>query len=282
MPELPEVETVMRTLRGALDGQVIARIVLNRADLRWPVPADLPELAQGRRILSFRRRGKYILMRLDGGTSVLLHLGMSGRIHVEPRGTNTARKHEHVVIETTDGVRAGLVDPRRFGAVLSMRTEEEDAHPLLAGLGVEPLGPDFGAARLAGCLAGRRSPIKTALLDQKLIAGLGNIYVCEALFRAGVHPETRADTLLPSGIARLAEAIPAVLEEAIASGGSTLRDYVRPDGEKGGFQELHRVYGREGEPCPACPGPPGCGGVRRLVQSGRSSFFCPLRQRSAS
>ena len=208
---------------------------------------------------------------------MLLHLGMSGRLTIGRAGTNaTPPAHEHLVLETDSGARAGLVDPRRFGMVDLVRTSEEDRHRLLAHLGMEPLSDAMTGPALADLFRGRRSPIKSALLDQKLIAGLGNIYVCEALFRCGIHPERQACTLTKEENAALAEAIPQILEQAIASGGSSLRDYVQADGTKGGFQDLHLVYGREGAPCPNCvAGSP----ILRMTQSGRSTFFCPTCQK---
>ncbi|MCQ8278936.1 bifunctional DNA-formamidopyrimidine glycosylase/DNA-(apurinic or apyrimidinic site) lyase [Acetobacteraceae bacterium KSS8] len=281
MPELPEVETVMRGMRAHLEGHTIVRADLRRPDLRWAMPPGLADRLRGAQVQDFRRRGKYILMRLDGGDSVLWHLGMSGRIHLtrlDAVEEVSVGPHEHVVIETEQGCRLGLVDPRRFGAVDLMPTAEEDRHRLLAGLGPEPLEAGFTTRCLQDAFAGRRTSLKAALLDQRIVAGLGNIYVCEALFRAGLSPERAAGTVSRPAIARLVTAIRAVLTEAIAAGGSSLRDYVQPDGELGYFQHNWRVYGREGEACPECPGKPGCEGVRRIVQSGRSTFFCPSRQ----
>jgi formamidopyrimidine-DNA glycosylase len=284
MPELPEVETVMRGLQAALEGRVIRRALLHREGLRWPFPPGLAARLTGARVEGFRRRAKYMLMRLDGGDSVLIHLGMSGRMLIGPayrEGAlpNTVTPHEHMVMETEDGVRVGFVDPRRFGSVDLVRTAGEDAHRLLAGLGPEPLGEEFQAKVLAAALAGRRTPIKAALLDQGNVAGLGNIYVCEALFRAGIAPQRMASSLSAAAVRRLVTEIKATLTEAIAAGGSSLRDYVQPDGELGYFQHAWKVYGREGEPCGKCPGPPACLGVARIVQAGRSTFYCPRTQR---
>ncbi len=278
MPELPEVETVMRGLAACLDGHVIRRAEVRRADMRWPLPKGLAKRLTGARVEGFRRRGKYILMRLDGGDSLLIHLGMSGRMLISPAGINDIPAHEHVMLETDSGMRVGFVDPRRFGSVDLLPTADEDTHKLLAGMGPEPLGADFTAKFLAGKLAGKRTPIKAALLDQHIVAGLGNIYVCEALFRAGIAPTRLAQTVTGPAVKRLVVEIKATLNEAIAAGGSSLRDYVQPDGELGYFQHAWKVYGREGEPCPDCPGPPGCAGVARIVQSGRSTFYCPRRQ----
>jgi formamidopyrimidine-DNA glycosylase len=279
MPELPEVETVMRGLRARLEGRRIVRAAAHRPDLRWPLPANLARRLTGAHVVGFRRRGKYILMHLDGGDSVLLHLGMSGRMLIEPAGRNDVTLHEHLVMETDDGWRVGFVDPRRFGSVDLVPTEQEDAHRLLAGLGPEPLDAAFSVASLSASLVGKRTPIKAALLDQKIVAGLGNIYVCEALFRAGISPQRSAHTIPGARATRLVPAIKATLTEAIAAGGSSLRDYVQPDGELGYFQHAWKVYGHEAEPCERCPGKPVCQGIKRIAQSGRSTFYCARTQR---
>jgi formamidopyrimidine-DNA glycosylase len=279
MPELPEVETVMRGLRARLEGRRITRAVAHRPDLRWPLPLGLVQRLTGAVVTGFRRRGKYMLMRLEGGDSVLLHLGMSGRMLVGPARPNAETRHEHLVMETDDGWRVGFVDPRRFGSVDLVPTAHEDSHKLLAELGPEPLDADFTAEGLAASLAGKRTPIKAALLDQKIVAGLGNIYVCEALFRAGISPRRSAHTVGGIRAARVVSAVQATLREAIAAGGSSLRDYVQPDGELGYFQHAWKVYGHEGERCERCAEQAGCEGVRRIVQSGRSTFYCPRTQR---
>jgi len=278
MPELPEVETVMRGLRACLEGRVIARAVANRADLRWALPEGLARRLTGARVAGFRRRGKYILMRLAGGCSMLLHLGMSGRIVVGRLRPNQPTLHEHLVLETEDGARVGLIDPRRFGSIDLVETVAEDAHRLLADLGPEPLSDAFTPAVLSRALAGKRTPIKAALLDQGVVAGLGNIYVCEALFRAQISPRRSSHTVPGRRADRLVPAIKATLTEAIAAGGSSLRDYVQPDGELGYFQHAWKVYGHEGEPCERCPRAP-CLGIARIVQSGRSTFYCSRTQR---
>ncbi len=284
MPELPEVETVMRGLRAVLEGRTVRAAGVSRPDLRWPFPAGLAERLAGARVEGFRRRGKYMLMRLSGGDSVLIHLGMSGRMVARPAADAAARDaspapHEHMALETTDGVRVGFVDPRRFGCVDLLPTEKEDEHRLLAGLGPEPLEPGFTPAVLLAALRGRRTPLKAALLDQKAVAGLGNIYVSEALFRARLSPLRSASSVSGADAEQLVPAIRAVLEESIEAGGSSLRDYVRADGGIGFFQERFKVYGREGLPCEECPGPPGCPGILRTVQAGRASFHCPRLQR---
>ncbi|MGD0104191.1 MAG: bifunctional DNA-formamidopyrimidine glycosylase/DNA-(apurinic or apyrimidinic site) lyase [Rhodopila sp.] len=283
MPELPEVETVMRGLQLRLQGRVLLRAVARRPDLRWPLPPGLAAVLTGARVVSFRRRAKYILMRLDSGWSVLLHLGMSGRMLLEPAGPAGGRNditlHEHLEMETDDGWRVGFVDPRRFGSVDLIETDREDSHRLLAGLGPEPLEDAFSVAVLATALEGKKTPIKAALLDQKIVAGLGNIYVCESLYRAGISPQRLAASVPGVRARRLVPAIKQTLLEAIAAGGSSLRDYVQTTGELGYFQHAWKVYGHEGEPCPTCPADGTCKRVRRIVQSGRSTFYCPLTQR---
>jgi formamidopyrimidine-DNA glycosylase len=288
MPELPEVETVMRGLAAVLQGRRIAEVQQRRAGLRFPFPADLARRMEGQRVLSFRRRAKYMLMRLEGGESLLIHLGMSGRmvarapgaapvpwlgpqgVASDARGHNAPPEaHEHLVLTSDEGWRVGFVDPRRFGSVDLVATSAEEAHRLLAGL----------AAVLSAALQGRFTPIKAALLDQRVVAGLGNIYACEALYRAGISPRRLAHTVPGARAARLVPAIRAVLRESIGAGGSSLRDYVRADGELGRFQDSFLVYGRAGGRCADCPGPPGCAGIARIVQAGRSTFLCPRRQR---
>ena len=278
MPELPEVETVMRALRVRLEGRRLARVEIRRQDLRWPFPPGLAAALEGRRVSSFRRRGKYILMRLDDGMSALIHLGMSGRMIVAPESAPVPL-HEHARLLTDDGWQVGFVDPRRFGALDLVATADEDGHRLLRALGPEPLGDDFTGPRLRAALAGKRTPLKAALLDQGVVAGLGNIYVSEALFRASLSPRRLAGSVGATRSPRLVAAIRATLADAIAAGGSSLRDYVQPDGELGMFQHSWRVYGRSGEPCERCPGPPACRGIVRFAQAGRSTFACPRTQR---
>jgi formamidopyrimidine-DNA glycosylase len=243
----------------------------------------LAERLTGARVDSFRRRGKYILMRLDSGWSVLLHLGMSGRMvltqAIGSSGQNSVTPHEHLELETNEGWRVGFVDPRRFGSVDLVETAHEDQHRLLAGLGPEPLDDAFSVGVLTDALTGKHTPIKAALLDQKTVAGLGNIYVSEALFRAGISPQRQANSIPGARAKRLVPAIKQTLRDAIAAGGSSLRDYVQPDGELGYFQHNWRVYGREGEPCPGCPGLPACTGVRRIVQSARCCLWSFWRSR---
>jgi formamidopyrimidine-DNA glycosylase len=275
MPELPEVETVRRGLALKISGRTIVRAQLNRADLRRPFPPALARRLDGAHIGALRRRGKYILIELDGDGLLLLHLGMSGRVTAGGAELPAAR-HDHVVLTLDDGTVVRFNDARRFGTIDYLRREEAARHPLLAGLGPEPLDPGFDGAYLAKALAGRHTPIKSALIDQRIVAGLGNIYACEALYRARLSPRRLAAAIGPARARRLAAAIREVLEEAIAAGGSSLRNYVQADGELGYFQHRWAVYGREGEPCPGCT----CAeGVRRIVQAGRSTFFCAKRQR---
>ncbi|WP_068172587.1 bifunctional DNA-formamidopyrimidine glycosylase/DNA-(apurinic or apyrimidinic site) lyase [Neokomagataea thailandica] len=276
MPELPEVETVMRGLRTALEGQRITQVTLNRHDLRWPFPANLQQEMLHQKVISFHRRAKYILMRLENNWSVLFHLGMSGRMLIGVRGQNTAPpRHEHVVIESDGGTRIGFVDPRRFGAIDLVPTADEEQHMLLHKLGIEPLSDALTGQYLQNVFLKKRTPIKTALLDQRFIAGLGNIYVCEALFQSRIHPTRTAGNLTDTEAASLAQNIRVILNAAIASGGSSLRDYVQADGTRGGYQDLHHVYGRENEACRHCTATP----IERLVQSGRSTFYCPSCQK---
>jgi len=275
MPELPEVETVRRGLALRMSGRQIVRAELRRPDLRRPFPPDLGDRLHGARIGELSRRGKYILIELDDNGTLLLHLGMSGRI-TAGTADEPPEKHDHVVLTLDDDTVVRFNDTRRFGTLDYITRGREAAHPLLAGLGPEPLEPGFDAAYLSHALAGKLTPIKSALLDQKIVAGLGNIYVCEALYRAGISPRRLAATCTGVRAARLVGAVREVLDEAIAAGGSSLRDYVQANGELGYFQHRWAVYGKEGEPCPGCT----CvEGVRRITQAGRSTFFCGKRQR---
>ncbi len=293
MPELPEVETVRRGLEPALSGRRIARAVVRRKDLRVPFPDRFGARLTGRRVLGLRRRAKYILADLDDGETLIVHLGMSGRFTIYAKGSNEgamlgdfhhdapeaaagAGKHDHVLLETEDGARIVYNDHRRFGLMLLELTGSLDDHKLFAGLGPEPLSPPLDGKTLFGLLAGKATPIKAALLDQRVVAGLGNIYVSEALHRSGINPKRAAGTLSAPRVARLADAITAVLTDAIAAGGSTLRDHAQPSGELGYFQHAFRVYDREGTPCPTA----NCKGtIKRIVQAGRSTFYCPVCQR---
>jgi formamidopyrimidine-DNA glycosylase len=287
MPELPEVETVRRGLLPAMEGRIITQAQVNRPDLRWPFPPRMAERLTGARVLSLRRRSKYILADLSTDETLLIHLGMSGRMLISlPNSRETLgdwhhhhpapEKHDHVILDMEDGTRITFNDARRFGAMDLMPTETAETHPLLAQLGPEPLGNAFDEPYLAARLKGRNTPIKSALLDQHIVAGLGNIYVCETLYRARIHPARKAGRISETRAAALVPLIREVLSEAITAGGSSLRDYRQADGELGYFQHSFQVYGREGEACLT----PGCTAtIRRIVQSGRSSFYCPTCQR---
>ncbi len=280
MPELPEVETIRRGLASVLEGRAFRRVVARRSDLRRPLPADFGRRIKGRRVLDVGRRGKYVLIFLDDATVLILHLGMSGRIKIFRDGPPPLEPHDHVIFETDAGATIRFCDPRRFGLMALAHGEGLSGHPLLAGLGPEPLDAAFDGAALAALLKGRRAPIKTALMDQAVVAGLGNIYVCESLFRAGISPKRKAMTVQGRRAGRLAAAIREVLEEAVAAGGSTLRDHRQPSGELGYFQHRFAVYGRAGEACPGCDCDHGkTRGIRHIVQSGRSTFYCATRQR---
>ena len=289
MPELPEVETVRRGLTAVMEGRRITSVDVRRRDLRIPVPEDFAEALVGRTVVRLGRRAKYLVIEFDDGTVLLAHLGMSGRMLIDhpefgdageigryAHEAGAGAAHEHIVFEVGNGTLIRFRDPRRFGLMALTRTEDLATHKLLAGLGPEPTGPEFTGAVLAAALAGKKTPIKAALLDQRVVAGLGNIYVCESLFQAGISPRRLAASVQGKRAARLVEAIHDVLDKAIEAGGSTLRDHVAPDGEIGYFQHSFQVYDREGVPCPGCT----CRGVvQRMVQSGRSTFYCPTRQR---
>ncbi len=283
MPELPEVETVRRGLEPAMAGRVIVRAEIRRPDLRWPFPPDMGARLAGARIETLGRRSKYLLLHLDRGETLIVHLGMSGRMTVEEtqlgvfhHETAPLARHDHVVFHMETGARIVFNDPRRFGAMDLVATERLDAHWLLARLGPEPLGNGFDEDHLVAAFRARNISVKSALLDQRIVAGLGNIYVCEALHRAGISPRRKAGRIASERVRRLVPVIQDVLHDAIAAGGSSLRDYRQADGALGYFQHGFRVYDREGAPCPT----EGCGGiVRRFAQSGRSTFHCAACQR---
>ena len=269
MPELPEVETVVRGLRPLLVGKRIERLVVRQQKLRWPLPEDLGQRLTGAEVAAIGRRAKYGLIDTDRGDTLVFHLGMSGKFHLlagEPD------RHDHVLIGA-GGRTLAFHDPRRFGSLSLTRTAELARHPLLAALGPEPLAAEFSADSLLAAASGRTVSMKALLLDQHVVAGIGNIYASEALFLAGIDPRRPAGGIGRDEAVRLVRAIKQVLAEAIAAGGSTLRDHARPSGESGYFQHAFRVYGREGLPCPGCGGP-----VRRIVQNGRSTFCCPVCQ----
>ncbi len=285
MPELPEVETVRRGLLPVLEGRRIARAEVRRAGLRWPFPERMAERLEGARVEGLGRRSKYLLAHLDTGETWIVHLGMTGRMlvggrtlgeYVHDAGEGEGSPHDHVVLDTEDGARVTFNDARRFGAMDLWPTGRLGEHRLLREIGPEPLGREFSADTLARAFRGRAAPVKAALLDQRLLAGMGNIYASEALHRAGIHPARAAGRISYARLARLAPVIREVLEEAIEAGGSTLRDHRQADGAMGAFQHRFRVYERAGEPC----GAEGCGGmVRRIVQGGRSTYYCPACQR---
>ena len=300
MPELPEVETVRMGLLPVMEGHRFTHVETRRGDLRVPFPNDFAGRLTGRKVKKLWRRAKYILGDLDDGETLVIHLGMSGRmsvhvagrahklgVYVHDMGGAGQDKHDHVVMDTDAPARIVFNDHRRFGLMLLVQTDELDAHKLFKGLGIEPLADGFDTAFLAAALKAKKTPIKSALLDQRVIAGLGNIYVCEALFRAGISPKRLAAKVRGDQIARLVPAIKAVLREAINAGGSSLRDHKQTDGELGMFQHNFKVYGREGKPCPGAASSSGAignkkackGTIRRIVQAGRSTFYCPSCQR---
>ena len=293
MPELPEVETVRRGLEPAMVGQKIKKVEQRRPDLRFPLPERFPERLTGRTITGLSRRAKYLLAHLDDDTVLVCHLGMSGSFRVEEGSKSLqpgefhherskALAHDHIVLHLSNGARVTYNDPRRFGFMDLIPQAALSEHPFFRDLGLEPLGNELDGSRLASLFKGRKAPLKAALLDQRLIAGLGNIYVCESLHRSGLSPKRAAGTLARKsgaptpGAERLATNIRLVLQDAVRAGGSSLRDHRQTDGSLGYFQHNFRVYDQEGEPCPTS----GCGGtVRRIVQSGRSTFYCPKCQK---
>jgi formamidopyrimidine-DNA glycosylase len=293
MPELPEVETVRRGLQPALEGARFDHVLARRPDLRWPLPKDFVQRLEGKTVKGLGRRAKYLLADLSSGEVLLMHLGMSGSFRVFHGGRkrkpgrfhherNEQLTHDHIVFAMSSGATVTFNDPRRFGFMKLVPRASLDQEPLLRSLGPEPLGNAFDAAMLAQACRGKKASLKAALSDQRVVAGLGNIYVCEALHRARLSPKRKASTVASRSGApndhavRLVAAIRAVLEDAIEAGGSSLRDHRRTDGEVGYFQHHFRVYDREGQRCvtPGCPGT-----VRRIVQTGRSTFFCPVCQK---
>ncbi len=295
MPELPEVETVRRGLEAAMDGERITRVDVRRPDLRWPLAKDFAQRLRGKRVTGLGRRAKYLLADLSSGDVLIVHLGMSGSFHVfvgdKPDNKRLGRyyherskhlAHDHVVFHLASGASVTFNDPRRFGSMKLVARKELDHEPLLRGLGPEPLGNAFDAAMLASACQGKKTSLKAALLDQRVVAGLGNIYVCEALHRAHLSPKRQASTLAGRNgaandrAARLVDGIKLVLTQAIKDGGSSLRDHRLTDGELGMFQHHFRVYDRAGEPCrtQACRGT-----IKRIVQNGRSTFYCPVCQK---
>ncbi|MCB9961188.1 MAG: bifunctional DNA-formamidopyrimidine glycosylase/DNA-(apurinic or apyrimidinic site) lyase [Hyphomonas sp.] len=281
MPELPEVETVRRGLAPALEGHRIVSVTQNRADLRFPFPENFAARLQGQRVLRLGRRAKFLTADLSSGEVLVMHLGMTGRFTVSGgptatfhHDTGTDPAHDHVIMITDTDTRITYNDPRRFGFMELWPADRFDTYPRLLAMGPEPLSNGFSAAYLDTALKGKKAPIKAALLDQSVIAGLGNIYVCEALWRARISPKRLSQSIPGRRAERLAPAINEVIAEAIEAGGSSISDFASASGELGYFQHRFAVYDREGEPCPACGA-----AIRRLVQSGRSTFYCPACQR---
>lgn len=272
MPELPEVETTRRGLLKTVRGQRIDEVQLRRRDLRFPFPGDLEERLTGRTITDIRRRAKYLLIDLDSGDVLLAHLGMSGSFRVIPATGYEPKKHDHVILHLDNGNLCVFHDPRRFGILDLLHTKEEGNHALLAHLGPEPLSKAFTAAYLAKSLERRKGPIKQVLMDQKLVVGVGNIYASESLFLAGIHPDTPAHKTLPKA-PQLVAAVRTVLNAAIDSGGSTLRDFLGADGASGYFQHRFNVYERENESCPSCKT-----SIKSCTHAGRSTYWCPQCQ----
>jgi formamidopyrimidine-DNA glycosylase len=288
MPELPEVETVMTGLKPALEGHRFTQVETRRKDLRIPFPKDFAKRLNGRKVVKLWRRAKYIMADLDDGETLVIHLGMSGRMQVFAKNAShklgqfyydpvpeEAEKHDHVIFDTDAPARVVFNDHRRFGLMTLIDTDKIEEHKLFKAVGVEPLSKDFDAAFLATALKGKKTPIKSALLDQRLIAGLGNIYVCEALWRARISPRRRAARVKPAEMEPLVAAIKDVLAEAVKAGGSSLRDHKQVHGELGYFQHRFAVYDRKNKLCQRKDG----GVIKRIVQSGRSSFYCPVCQR---
>lgn len=276
MPELPEVETIKAALAPAITGKKLSRITINRYDLRFPIPPDFIEIAQGQKVTNTQRRGKYILITLARGNNIILHLGMSGRITIySPTEDYKLQKHDHVILELDDGTRIVFNDPRRFGLLLLTGAQDDwQTHKLFARMGPEPLGNKFNGSALAARLKGRSSTIKSALLDQRIVSGIGNIYACEALYDAGIDPSKKSGTITGKKAERLATAIKTTLQKAIKAGGSSLKDYTHTDGSLGYFQTMFSVYDRKGQPCHTCTTP-----IKRITQSGRSTFYCASCQK---
>lgn len=277
MPELPEVETIVRGLKARIDGKRLLHLTLHRPDLRRAIPKGLAAKVEGRRVDRVDRRAKYILLHLEDGGVLIVHLGMSGRLTLGDVARPTpVQRHDHALMLFEDGIEVRFNDPRRFGLIDYARAGDLSRHELFHHLGPEPLDPEFDGVFLARLLAGKQTPIKSALLDQRVVVGIGNIYACESLYWAGLSPKRLARTVQGDRAARLATAVKRVLDRAIAVGGSSLRDYVNASGELGNFQRHFAVYDREGERCPGCD----CrASIKRIVQSGRSTFYCAKRQR---
>lgn len=277
MPELPEVETVIRGLTPVFEGKTLVGAKAFRKDIRFPIPENLEQALVGKKIRSVKRRAKYILIEIEDGPIIILHLGMSGRIFISPTPPHPPLiKHDHIVFETSSGARVAFNDARRFGFLIFADVSDIETHKFFKDMGPEPLGNEFSGPVLSARLTGKKSPIKAALLDQKTVAGLGNIYVSEALYRSKISPLRQGGSLTEEETEKLAIEIKSVLGEAIEAGGSSLKDFKDVNGELGYFQHSFKVYGREGEPCPKNK----CGGViKKITQSNRSSFYCPKCQK---
>ncbi|MDH5187485.1 MAG: bifunctional DNA-formamidopyrimidine glycosylase/DNA-(apurinic or apyrimidinic site) lyase [Rhodospirillaceae bacterium] len=282
MPELPEVETIRRGLEPVMTGATVACLTLRRKNLRKPFPKDMKKRLEGLKILAVDRRAKYLLVSLENETVLIWHLGMSGQVRIYKKGDKVPKpeKHDHVQIDLSNGATIVFTDPRRFGLMDLAQSDEMPTHPLFKNTGPEPLGRGFNGKVLADRLKGKATEIKLALMDQKVVAGVGNIYASEALFRAGISPKARAGSISLARLSVLVSEIKKILKKAIKAGGSTLKDHRTTDGGLGYFQNSHTVYGREGQPCPGCD----CnvrrtGGIKRIVQGGRATFYCPRRQR---
>ena len=276
MPELPEVETVRRGLAPVLEGHRLSRVIIRRTDLRWPLPDGFGQRLTNRLVTAVARRAKFLTIGLDDNTVWIAHLGMSGRFRIFEGNPPPEESHDHVIVETDSGVTIRYNDPRRFGFMDLTAAADLDSYPMLARIGPEPLGPDFTVAVLAERLKGRAAPIKVVLLDQQTVAGLGNIYVCEALYQAGISPNRKAQNVKGGRVAKLHAAIVDVLARAIEAGGSSLKDHLQPDGELGYFQNNFLTYGRAGVDCQRCGAEYP---IRQIVQSGRSTFYCSNCQR---
>lgn len=281
MPELPEVETVCRGLKPAMKGQIIEFVTLNRMNLRCEIDSDFKVRMEGQKITSLIRRGKYILAFLDNSDGFVLHLGMSGRVHIyNDASLYEPAKHDHVIWDMSNGARIVLNDPRRFGMLYLTHEDKWQKEEPFSRMGPEPLSNSFSGRALYEALKNKRVPVKNALLDQRVVSGVGNIYACEALFYSGIAPDRLSSSLSDDECAKLVAAVRMVLEKALAAGGSTLKDYAKTDGSLGYFQYSFSVYDRERQPCPTCD----CdiektGGVKRIVQSNRSTFYCAQRQK---
>ena len=282
MPELPEVETIRRALSSVLEGAIFQDVVIRQFSLRLPIPPNFHEKIVSREIVKVRRRAKYLLIELSDGVVIIGHLGMSGRMAIYRAGDKVPipGRHDHIDFKVVGGDLVRFSDPRRFGLMILTEVKILREHALIKNLGPEPLNPEFTGSALAARLKGCKTSIKSALLNQKIVAGLGNIYACESLFRSGISPKRRAGNVQGLRAVKLIQAIKSVLKEAVEAGGSSIRDHIQPNGNLGYFQKCFQVYGREGMACPTCNCDlPVTGGIKRIIQAGRSTFYCPRKQR---